>query len=154
MIGKILTNCWKFVKFVNIFPRQKFAPYGMHRTFKQDCNATIKFNLSCDSMAADNRDESHSQPRNMFHHLPQQRRLENDASLNIGNKVAANNEFECEDNTDDPPEETASHGHGDGSDISLENESGATGDGEDGLKSLALETRELWNPVSYTVNCI
>ena len=28
MIGKILTNCWKFVKFVNIFPRQKFAPYG------------------------------------------------------------------------------------------------------------------------------
>ena len=21
-------NCWKFVKFVNIFPRQNFAPYG------------------------------------------------------------------------------------------------------------------------------
>ena len=28
MIGKILMNCWKFVKFVNIFPRQKFALYG------------------------------------------------------------------------------------------------------------------------------
>ena len=77
----------------------------------------------------------------MFHHLPQQRGLKNDVSLNIGNKVAANNDFECEDNTDDPLEETSSHGHGDGSDISsLENESGAAGDGEDGLKSLALET--------------
>ena len=28
MIGKILTNCWKFVKFFNIFPRQNFAPYN------------------------------------------------------------------------------------------------------------------------------
>ena len=65
----------------------------------------------------------------------------------IGKEGAANNEFiedfeieefECEDNTD---EETASHG--DGSDISLENESDAAGDGEDGLNSLALETREI-----------
>ena len=28
LIGKILTNYWKFVKFVNIFRRQNFAPYG------------------------------------------------------------------------------------------------------------------------------
>ena len=26
---KILTNCWKFAKFVNIFPRQNFAPYSI-----------------------------------------------------------------------------------------------------------------------------
>ena len=25
---KILTNCWKFVKIVNIFPCQNFMPYG------------------------------------------------------------------------------------------------------------------------------
>ena len=65
----------------------------------------------------------------------------------IGKEGAANDEFikdfeieefECEDNTD---EETASHG--DGSDISLENKSDAAGDGEDGLNSLALETREI-----------
>ena len=44
--------------------------------------------------------------------------------------------FECKDNTDGPPEETASHG--DGLDISLENECDDAGDGEDGLNSLAL----------------
>ena len=25
-------NCWKFVKFVNIFPHQNFAPYGIAST--------------------------------------------------------------------------------------------------------------------------
>ena len=57
----------------------------------------------------------------------------------IGKEVAANDEFiekfECKDNMD---EETSSHG--DGSNISLENESDAAGDGEDGLNDLTLET--------------
>ena len=28
-MGKILMNCCKFVKFINIFHRQNFAPYGI-----------------------------------------------------------------------------------------------------------------------------
>ena len=60
----------------------------------------------------------------------------------IGKEVATNNEFieefESEDNTDDPPEETASHA--DESDIGLENESDAT---NDGLNGLASDTREI-----------
>ena len=32
---EILTNCWKFVKFVNIFPCQNFAPYGKSLSLKQ-----------------------------------------------------------------------------------------------------------------------
>ena len=45
-----------------------------------------------------------------------------------------------EDNTDDPPKETASYG--DGSYISLENECGVTGDSDDGLNGLVLEIRD------------
>ena len=26
-----MTNCWKFVKFINIFPRQNFVPYSIHK---------------------------------------------------------------------------------------------------------------------------
>lgn len=63
----------------------------------------------------------------------------------IGKEVTANDEFieefECEDSTDDPPEETASCG--DGSDISLENEADAAGDSDDGLNGPVLETREI-----------
>ena len=63
----------------------------------------------------------------------------------IGKEVTANDEFieefECEDSTGDPPEETASHGNG--SDMSLENESKAAGDSDDGLNSPVLETREI-----------
>ena len=32
--GKILMNCWRIVKFVNIFPSQNFAPYGIHTVYK------------------------------------------------------------------------------------------------------------------------
>ena len=63
----------------------------------------------------------------------------------IGKEDTANDEFieefECEESTDDPPEETASHGNG--SDISLENESEAAGDSDDGLNSPVLETRQI-----------
>ena len=30
LLGKILTNYWKFVKFINIFHRQHFAPYSTY----------------------------------------------------------------------------------------------------------------------------
>ena len=41
LIGKILTNHWKFIKFVNIFPRQNFAPYGSYYEIKQSLNTNI-----------------------------------------------------------------------------------------------------------------
>ena len=46
----------------------------MHRTFKQDCNATIKFKLSCDKqcMVGGNRDEYYST-----------RRLDKDVNLDV-----------------------------------------------------------------------
>ena len=63
----------------------------------------------------------------------------------IGKEAAANDEFieelECENNTDGPSEEIASHENK--SDISLDNESGAAGDDEDSLNNLTLETREI-----------
>ena len=39
-MGKILTNCWKFAKFVNIFPRQNFALYGslFHKVVNTTCS--------------------------------------------------------------------------------------------------------------------
>ena len=52
---------------------------------------------------------------------------------------------------DDPLEETASHW--DGLDISLENESDAAGDGEDGLNSLALKQRNYRISLSCAGNC-
>ena len=42
LIGKIFTNCWKFVKFINIFHRQKFVPYGSYalpRSSMQQCKS-------------------------------------------------------------------------------------------------------------------
>ena len=39
LIGKILTNCWKFV---NIFPRQKFAPYGSKPSIFVDRHRLVK----------------------------------------------------------------------------------------------------------------
>ena len=54
----------------------------MHRTFKQDCNATIK--LSCDRQWLEvtemNLTHNHETDQRVFHHLPQQRRLDKDVS--------------------------------------------------------------------------
>ena len=56
----------------------------MHRTFKQDCNATIKFKLSCDKQWLEvtemNLTHNHETDQRAFHHLPQQRRLDTDVS--------------------------------------------------------------------------
>ena len=53
----------------------------MHRTFKQDCNATIKFKLSCDKQWLEvtemNLTHNHETDQRAFHNLPQQRRLDN-----------------------------------------------------------------------------
>ena len=46
-----LTNCWKSVKFVNIFPRQKFAPYGMLITQVADAMRDV-INLSTPMLQA------------------------------------------------------------------------------------------------------
>ena len=54
----------------------------MHRTFKQDCNASIKFKLSCDKQWLEvteiNLVHNHETDRQAFHHLPQQRKLDKD----------------------------------------------------------------------------
>ena len=56
----------------------------MHRTFKQDCNATIKFKLSCDKQWLEviemNLTHNHETDQRTFHHLPQQRKLDKDVS--------------------------------------------------------------------------
>ena len=41
-----MTNCWKFVKFVNIFLRQKFAPYGTSLCPNQYCKFTNRKHTS------------------------------------------------------------------------------------------------------------
>ena len=56
----------------------------MHRTFKQDCNATNKFKLSCDKQWLEviemNLTHNHETDQRTFHHLPQQRK--HDESMN------------------------------------------------------------------------
>ena len=53
----------------------------MHRTFKQDCNAIIKFKLSRNKQWLEvtemNLTHSHEMDQRAFRHLPQQRRLDN-----------------------------------------------------------------------------
>ena len=45
-----MTNCWKFVKFVNIFPRQKFALYGKYTLpdVQNECLELMALHILCD----------------------------------------------------------------------------------------------------------
>ena len=63
----------------------------MHRTFKQDCNATIKFKLSCDKQWLEviemNLTHNHETDQRTLHHLPQQRK--HDESINCSLSISS-----------------------------------------------------------------
>ena len=46
MIGKLLMNCWKFIKFVGVFFHQNFAPYGTYTCIELCvCKSYVHINI-------------------------------------------------------------------------------------------------------------